>query len=260
MRVNKITKGYRNYNEDTYIIHNNYYIVIDGATPLYDNQASSDTSIAYELVKYAEVELPKLLDQYSFEDAINNLSINAYKYFKFTSNEPAKLPSMGIAAVYIEDKYSTLYLLGDCAISYLNKKGKDYRFVDTSLEELDKISINEFFKTKKREDIKETLIKHRNLLGIKYQAFIPSNNPNFKFMTRRVKTISLQKVLIYSDGYYALRKPFRQVNNHKEFVNTDLNTALKSIQNSAYNDQSINKHKRLKVIDDITAIEIIFDK
>ena len=256
MKISKITKPYRNYNEDGIIIFKNYYIVLDGATTLYDDQSNQTSSLASELVNYTKERLPKLLEQYDLVEAIDILSKESYVHFNFNTTEPARLPSMGIAAAKIEKKYTTFYLLGDLRIMYQNKNKNIYSFFDSRLDKLDQKSIELIGKGKKRSEILKILIRHRNMLGEMYQAFIPSLKPQFEFQIRTVLTKNQNEILVFSDGYYSLRTPFNIVKNKSEFLNYDIYLAAEAIKKAAYCDENLTKYKRLKVIDDISAIKI----
>lgn len=258
MNVEYITKPYRLYNEDGIVITSHCWCVLDGATTLYEDQSIKTSSLASELVAYVELYLPKLLNKnYQFKDAIDQLSIDAYKHFNFKTNEPARLPSMGIAAVFETNKYYELYLLGDVAISYKTINGLYYRFTDTSLKKLDDEIIALMYKENKtRADVMVKLIENRNKLGINYQAFIPSLNPQFKFRFKRILKSNIKEIRLYTDGFYSLRDTFKHVKNHKEFMDYNMGDAIKTIEYLAHKDSELKIFPRLKVIDDITVLQI----
>lgn len=258
MKVKVITKPYRLYNEDGIVITPHCWCVLDGATTLFEDQSNQTSSLASRLVAYVEIQLPKLLNQnVQFKDAIDQLSIDAYKHFNFKTSEPARLPSMGIAAVVETNKYYELYLLGDVAISYKTISGLDYRFTDTSLNKLDDEIISLMHKENKtRKEVMAKLIENRNKLGIDYQAFIPSLNPEFKFRFKRILKSNIKEIRLYTDGFYSLRDTFKQVKNHKEFMDYKLDDAVEMIESLAYQDSELKTFPRLKVIDDITVLQL----
>lgn len=258
MNIKSLTIPYRKYNEDGLIITDNLYVVLDGATTLYETQSTNDYSIASKLVDYMIDELPAIFasSNNDFEKAIHILSEKSYDYFGFTETEPAKLPSVSLAAVVVSNKHFKLYLLGDVSISYKNINNNYYRFTDTSLDKLDSEVIELFKKYKSREKVLPYLIRNRNFLGNKYQAFIPSKEPEFNFKKKQILKSSINRLSIYSDGYYSIRDTFKIVKNHKEFLDTDIKKAADLIQSAANNDKEIIKYPRLKHIDDISVIEL----
>lgn len=233
------------------------WCVLDGATTLFEEQTTVSGSIASELVEYTKTHLPQLLEEYSFIDAIKKISIESFKHFKFKTDEPARLPTMGLAAVVSSGKYFTFYLLGDVEISYKTVNDNVYRFKDESVKKLDDEVINLMHKEKlSREELLPKLINNRNQLGKAYQAFIPSINPNFQFVIKRVLKSNIKNIKIYSDGYYSLKETFKIVKNHEDFMNYNINEAVRKIVIAAYKDPELTKYPRLKLIDDITVIEL----
>lgn len=257
MKAKSITIPYRAYNEDGVVITPNVWCVLDGATTLYEEQSSKNNSLASKLVDYTKKNLPNLLKEMNFDEAIHQLSQNSYKSFNFKSSEPARLPSMGIAAVVEEEKHFVLYLLGDVSISYKTHTNKTYRFTDVRLKALDDGVINLMHKeNKSRTETLPKLIENRNKLGEAYQAFLPSNNPDFKFKTKRIIKKNIKEILIYSDGYYSLRDTFKIVKNHESFMNYPIERAVSEIESIAYQDKQLKTYPRLKIIDDMTVIRL----
>ncbi|MDD4157283.1 MAG: hypothetical protein PHY08_11990, partial [Candidatus Cloacimonetes bacterium] len=57
-------------------------------------------------------------------------------------------------------------------------------------------------------------------------------------------------------GFYSLRDTFKQVKNHKEFMDYKLDDAVEMIESLAYQDSELKTFPRLKVIDDITVLQL----
>lgn len=257
MRVRTHTQKAHTYNEDGIINKSPLYIVFDGATPLFQKDVYQDSSAASQLVDFV---IERIYSSYQktkdLKNSIRELSIEAYHHFKIDTDEPSKIPSLGFAAVVDQGEYFDLYSLGDCAISIVRKNGTLERFIDTRVPKLDNEVKKELLNGKTREEVMPLLIRNRNALGTAYQAFIPSKNPNFIFITKRIKKSNVSKLLIYSDGYYSVRDTFKQIKSHQALIETDIHSIFNQINEAAYNDKDFKKYPRFKLIDDISVIEL----
>lgn len=260
MKYNKITIPYRSYNEDGILINQPLYMVVDGATPLISNQEYHNSSLASLFVEYSLNRIKQVYNETNnFKETLYRVSKEAHNYFNINTLDPVELPSMGLACLIEDDKYYNLYIMGDCAISYV-RGDKSERFIDTRLTKLDNIILKEIKKGKTRKDIMPELINHRNLIGLKYEVFIPSKNPNFEIKTKRIKKENISKILLYTDGYYSIRDTFKGVRNHSEFIHLEINEGINIIRSKAEIDRNIEKYPRFKYIDDITVLELIPNK
>lgn len=257
MKYNKITIPYRNYNEDGILINKPLYMVVDGATPLVSNQEYKNSSLASLFVDFSLKRIRELFNEdIEFLEILNIVSKEAYNYFKIDTDKPVELPSMGLACLIEDEKHYNLYILGDCAISYIRNNNVQRRFIDTRLTTLDNIILKEIKKGKTRQDMIQQLINHRNLIGKEYEVFIPSKNPTFKVKTKKIKKNNINKILLYTDGYYSIRDTFKIVKNHDEFVNLKIDEGLNLLLSEVTKDPNIKKYPRFKYIDDITVLEL----
>lgn len=253
--VKAVTRPYRDYNEDGFIIEDGFYVVMDGATTLLNGQASKDGSIAERFVHYAKKNLYRFYKESNdFLEAIHRLSRESYHYFNISSKIPAELPSMALVCAIEKKNYYELYIIGDTGVGIKYLSGRYKLAMDKRVKELDRIAVD--YKYKSHVYFKDILIKHRNLLGVKYQALIPSLEMVYEPIRFRVMKNKVDKILLFTDGYFSMRDTFMITKKNIDFINHDLDQGVQRIVDVAYQDKDMVKFRRLKVIDDITAIKI----
>ena len=173
----KITKGIRKshrYNEDKIIIGKNYYMVCDGATPLFkSNIKPSEAAWFVNFIKdnmpYKCDDVIKQLDKIS-KDAFDEYNkINTYQ-----NDEVLSYPSCGIALLEIKDNMAYIYTIGDCEVVIKKKDGKFKRIIQEQLIYFDNKALDLMIKTRKEKNItlkeavkecNDILIKHRKLMN-----------------------------------------------------------------------------------------------
>lgn len=253
--VKVVTRPYRNYNEDGYIIEDGFYVVMDGATTLIKGQSSENDSIAKRFVDYAKMNLYKFYkESNNFLEALHRLSQESYHHFNIKTNIPAELPSMALVCAIEQKNHYEIFIIGDSGVGIKYLSGRYKLKMDTRVKALDQIAVD--YKYKNHVDFKDILIKHRNLLGIKYQALIPSLDMVYEPIKFRVMKNKIEKILLFTDGYFSMRDTFMITKKNIDFINYDLDLGLKRIVEVAYEDPDMQKYRRLKVIDDITALMI----
>ncbi len=263
MEISKITRKAKYYNEDRYVIFNNCYMVIDGATSLLPS-SFKPTSGSY-FVSYIKAKLPKL--DGTIIERLNNISTSFSKLIE--NNKEEYLPSAGISFVEINDNTIDIYSIGDCEVVVCLKDNTIKRYVQDELIKLDNKAIEEMIKISKeenisikqaRQNINPTLIKHRKLMNKDngYNVFAPYKNPNLKFSFNSLKKEDVKYIYLFSDGFASICDTYHKYTYEQLFTqNIDLKKIIDEIVTISKDDPLYNKYPRFKLIDDITAIKIV---
>lgn len=264
MEITKITRKAKYYNEDRYLVFDNYCFVIDGATSLLPS-FFKPTSGSY-FVSYIKQNLPKLNG--SIIDRLNLISSNFSKLIK--ENKEEYLPSAGISWVEIENKKVNIHSIGDCEIVVCLKDNSIKRFVQPELIELDNKAINKMIEISKkdnisikqaRKSINDILISHRKLMNKEngYNVFAPYLNPNLKFSSYQLDKNEIKYIYLFSDGFASICDTYHKYTYNELFTkNIDLKKTINEIVTISKEDPLYNKYPRFKLVDDITAIKIVF--
>ena len=114
MKITKAIRKSHRYNEDRIIIGDNYYIVCDGATPLY--KSNIKPSEASWFVSFIKKNMPKKCN--NVLEQLNKISKEAYIEFnKLNMNNKEDIlsyPSCGMAILEIKNNIGYIYTIGDC--------------------------------------------------------------------------------------------------------------------------------------------------
>lgn len=269
MIIQTKTRKAHYYNEDRIFIGENYFMVMDGATPLL--KSGIKPTEASWFVSYIKKNLPKNCQ--NVVEKLNNISINAVetlKSYNFEINEKY-MPSTGLAWIELKNDYIVAHTIGDCEVTARLKNGQIVRVYQTELLKLDNIAVKELVKQAKvnnicvkqaRKYIQDILIKHRSYMNKEngYNVFTPSPNPNFKFSKKQFKICDVEEMYIYTDGLSQAFDELKIYNDHKEMFKTslDLNKEIEKIVKTAFSDKDCNTFPRFKTIDDIAVIKITF--
>ena len=266
MKIKKYTRKSHYYNEDRYIVTNDFIMVIDGATSL-EKSNLKPTSGAY-LVSYLKKELPKLNG--SVIERLNIVSKDMHKMLAKNNNVNEKiLPSCGISWIEFHNDKIIVHSIGDCEVFITKKDNTTERIVIDDLLKLDDISLNKLITVSKERNISikearplinEILIKHRLLMNKEngYSVFAPYENPNFKYSTREFNIKEVKDIYLYSDGFadaFTTFKLFKSA-EHMFSKNRNIQKIINNIVKKANEDKNYNKYPRFKLIDDITIVKI----
>ena len=264
MKLTAKTRKSHFWNEDRFVFGQDYFMVIDGATPLIKSNKFNE---ACWMVKFLKHNLNKLSGPIS--DRLNILSKEGFHQLPVKIKEEDYLPSASLAYVEVSDEYYNAYTLGDCEVTFILKDGRVKRCYETDLAKLDDISINEMVKHAKEKNIhvlearpfiKETLLKHRKLINKPngYKAFALTDNPNINPTKYQIKKELVKEIYIYSDGFSQSFEHLNIYNSHEEMFSKSLNLdeEINYIKLQAFNDKYCDKYPRLKKIDDITVIKV----
>lgn len=264
MKVFFKTRKSHYWNEDRYIIGKNFFMVIDGATPL---MKSNNFNEACWMVNY----IKKNVNKYSgkIKNRLFKLSEKAYEDYPLENKEKIHLPSASISWVEIENEYIYASILGDCEVTFVTNDNHIIRCYTDELNQLDEISIQELKKIAKEKNIHnlearpyihDTLIKHRNLIN-EYNgcsAFTLSNTPIINEKSFRIEKESVKEIYLYSDGFSQAFEHLGIYDNHQSMFSKtlNLNEEIEKIVTASFADPYCDKYPRLKKIDDITVIKI----
>ena len=265
MKINAFTRKSHRWNEDRFICGDNYWIVIDGATPLIKTK---EVNLARLMVAYIKKNINKYNGR--IKERLIKLSKDMYNEFTLDNYDQAYLPSASIAYVELIDGFYHVGILGDCEVTFRLKDNKVVRCFTTELAKLDEISLKELINAahdnkisvlKARKYIEETLIKHRRLINQEngYQAYTLSLNLPFKEYTFQIDEKEVDEIYLYSDGFSMAFQHLKIYNEHQEMFNhsLDIKKEVQKIVNTAFFDRDCNRFPRFKKIDDITVIQII---
>lgn len=269
-KVESLSIGYRDFNEDELIINDDFYAALDGATGLVDSYIKpSDASFLVNEFK----KLFKKSNNYSKE--LKNISAKLYDLFINKTNIKDKnltrehFPSIGLSFVDISKENNELrvYTLGDPIVYIKTKKGSEI-FKDSRLSKLDNKVVKRmiYFSKKENKSMNETRLDVLNLLKINrnkmnkfmgYDVFsIYKNGINFNIRSKKFKLDEVEMVCLATDGFMQAFDVFHLYKNYDELFSKNINEVYEKIKNLAENDAQIIKYPRLKKIDDISIIKL----
>lgn len=266
MKINKITRKSHAWNEDRFVIGKDFYLVIDGATPLIKDK---DRNLACLMVKYIKENISKYKGR--VKERLETISKDLYIKLGLNTDDTSYLPSASLSYVErIEDKYY-IGVVGDCEVCVVSNN-KVKRYYDGSLSKLDAISLEKMIKASKeknidivkaRPEIIDVLIKHRKMINKPggYNGYTLGKNFKLNVKEEVINVSDVDKMYLYSDGFSSSFTTFKIHESFEEmFLNIkDIKEEVEMIKERAYLDATCNKYPRFKVIDDITVIEIIND-
>ena len=264
MKILAKTRKSHFWNEDRFVIGKNYYMVIDGATPLIKENNFNEACWMVNFIK-------KNIDKYNgpIKNRLYELSIEGYNKLPVKTKDEDYLPSASLSYIEFDDEYIYAYTLGDCEVTIKTKDDKIIRCFNDELSKLDNIAINELIEhskekkihlSKARPYITSTLIKHRKLINKEngYSAYTLSPNPIINMSEYKIKKDNVKEIYIYSDGFSQAFENLNIYSSHYEMFKNDLNIEdeINKIVYTSFNDKYCDQYPRFKKIDDITIIKI----
>lgn len=268
MTIEKITRKSHYYNEDRFFIGKNYFMVMDGATPLIKNEISPTEASWF--VSIIKKHLPNYTD--SVIDELKKISEFASKKLE-EFNIPKQneyLVSAGLAWIEIRENKIFAHTIGDCEVTVRLRNKQISRVYQEQLIKLDSIALQELKEVSKKKnipikeamkDIKQTLIKHRKLMNKinGYSVYTPSSNPDFNYSEMQFNLNEIDEIYIYTDGLSQAFDELEICSYEKLFSNSiDLKNIVNLIEKKALSDRNCEKYPRFKKIDDIAIIKIKF--
>ena len=271
MEVNSICRGYRSYNEDVVaVIKDHLFVVIDAATALCEPRHQPNDGVFL-----AEALKKEILDLYrsnklkpkNFEKQMNNVSKKLYKVF-IKGNKDLKeryqFPNAGVAVIYIDVCDVHVFSIGDVSSFIKMKNGKARYISDKTIPIMDRevvkyyhsIGINQF------DEMYEKLRYNRSLLnkGGRRAVFSLYKKPHLKFKHEVFDIRELNEAYICSDGYYEAFETFKLFKSRRALFDSknDLQDVYRKIVETAQKDKDMSKYPRLKLIDDISCVRVVF--
>ncbi len=271
MEINSICKGYRKYNEDVVVvIKDHLFIVIDSATGLCEpiNNPSDGVYLANRLkeeilTRYKE----KKFTSRSLVKEMNRLSKLIYKDFikgHKDIKERYQFPNASIAICLVETCDVHLFTIGDVSTFINLKNGQSKYMSDKSIPILDNEAVEHYHKQGiyDIEEMLPLLRENRNLLnkGGRRSTFSLYKKANLKWKHALYDIRDIKDLYLCSDGYYDAFSALKLFKSRKALFNSsnDLQDVYRLIVKESEKKDTLIEHPRIKKIDDISAIRIIF--
>lgn len=267
MKLEKLIRKSHYYNEDRIVIGKNYFMVMDGATPLKKN-GIKPTEAAW-FVTFIKNLLPQTCN--NIIEKLNEISVKSLQQLKDwnIAIQDQYLPSSGLAWVKLEGDMISANTIGDCEVTIRFNSGEIKRIYQTELIALDDIAVKEMVRIAKeknitmreaRKCINDVLIKNRLLMNKEngYNVFTPSEKPQFKFTTAKFNVKDIKEIYIYTDGISQAFDELQIYKSHKNMFEKSFNIKeeINKIVKAAYLDKDFELYPRFKTIDDIAVIKI----
>lgn len=269
MKFEKASRKSHYYDEDRIVIGDNYFMVMDGATPLL--KTGIKPSEASWFVSFIKSHLAK--NQENILEKLDKISLLAYqKFLQLSQNSnPQYFPSAGLAWIEINGDIVDAYTIGDCEIAIKYKNDNVKRIIDYRLPKLDAYAL-ECLKAKAKEnnksikesleDIKDILLNNRMLMNKEqgYPVFTISNEPNFQYNHLKIELSKIKEIYIYSDGITQAFDELKIYSSCEDLFSHEVNITelIRQIVNVANSDPELNRYPRFKKNDDISIIKITF--
>ena len=146
MKIYAKTRKSHFWNEDRFVIGDNFLMVIDGASPLIKNKKFNE---ARWLVSYLKVHLKN----YKGNIKEKLLELNKEAYLNMPNKEEDYLPSASMSWIEWDNKNYYINVLGDCEVTCITNNNKVIRYYDDTLTKLDDIAIEKMIKISKEKQI-----------------------------------------------------------------------------------------------------------
>ncbi|MBE5731042.1 MAG: hypothetical protein E7350_03745 [Clostridiales bacterium] len=263
MKVTTKTRKSHYWNEDRFIIGKDFFMVIDGATPLIKSPHLNE---ACWMVNYIKKNISKCSGLIS--DRLLKLAKDGFYDLPTTKNED-NIPSASASWVEYDDTYFYAYALGDCEVTFITTDSQIVRLHSPALNRLDTIALQQMVAIAKeknihnldaRKYISDTLIRHRKMINKPngYTAFTLSPTPTLTPKTMKIERKKVKTIYLYSDGFSQAYEHLCIYNSHTEMFSNELEIAeeIKKIEKASFADPYCDTYPRFKIIDDITAIKI----
>ena len=267
MKVYCKTRKSHRWNEDRFITGKDYFVVIDGATPLKKSNLFNE---ARWMVDYIKSNFNKCRG--SVKSRLKKLCEEAFEKIPVKASGEDYLPSASACWVELKENSAVISLLGDCEVTAVYRDGTVVRFHDDRLDGLDAKAIDEMVAVAKeknisvkeaRKYIEDTLIKHRRLANKPdgYSALLLSENVKIDEKRYEIERENIRTLYLYSDGFAQAFTALDIYPDHNAMFKRicDIGEEIDKIEKCAYADADCNAHPRFKTIDDITAIKVDFE-
>lgn len=263
MKVTKKTRKSHYWNEDRFIIGKDFFMVIDGATPLIKSPHLNEACWMVDYIKKNISKRNGLLTNRLLE-----LAKDGYNALP-TDKSADTIPSASASWLEYDETYFYASVLGDCEVTFITTDNQIVRVYSSDLNRLDTIALQQMVAVAKeknihnldaRKYISDTLIRHRRMINKPdgYTAFTLSPTPRLTPKTIKIERNKVKTVYLYSDGFSQAYEHLCIYNSHEEMFSKEIDIAeeIKKIEKASFADPYCNTYPRFKIIDDITAIKI----
>lgn len=265
MKVYSKTRKSHYWNEDRFINGRNYFIVLDGATPL---KSAENFNEARWMVNY----IKKNINRYrgTVKEKLTALCGDAFNDLPVKTKDDDYLPSASGCWVEFNGSCINVGILGDCEVTLIKKDNGIIRCYCDDLTKLDMLALNKLIEICKeknthiiesRKYVNDILIRHRKLANKPngYAALTLSPSPEIHEQKYVFNTDNIKEIYLYSDGFSQAFEHLDIFHSHEEmFLNIeDIDNEINKIVNTSFADRLGDKHPRFKIIDDITVTRIV---
>ncbi len=275
MKVEKIIRKSHYYNEDRFIIGDNFCMVIDGATPLKKTNAFKPTEASW-FVSFIKSRLKQNTD--NVYKKLSEISKQAFLKFdnilsenKISLDNLTYYPSAGLSFVEINGDKVDIYTIGDCEALVKLKNGSLIRLIQPQLPELDKNALEKIIELKNEKRFKmkdaikecsDILLENRKLMNAPngYFVYTPSLTGEFNYLKETFNILDIEEIYLYTDGIAQAFDELKIYSNCEDMFSKslDIKKEVDKIVERAFLDKECEKYPRFKIIDDITIIKITF--
>ena len=275
MKVEKLTRKARFFNEDRFVVGDNFCMVIDGATALMKTDLFKPTEGSW-FVSFIKRRLSSK-SKHVFEK-LSTISKQAYDEFcavldknGINPTDFLYYPSAGLAlAEVVEDKV-VISTIGDCEAVVKFKDGKIVRLVQGELLKLDAYALERMVELKEQKGLtmkqafaecKDVLVANRRLMNKPdgYNVFTISKTGEFNYLTESYFVKDIDEIYLYTDGFAQTFEEFKIYESYEQTFSKslDIKSEVEKIVKTAFSDKDCEKYPRFKTIDDIAVVKMSF--
>ena len=252
------------------VIKDHLFVVVDAATALCE-PIHLPTDGVYLNIKLKEEILNlyknRKLTPKNFVKQMNGVSKRLYRDFikgHKDIKERYQFPNASIALCMIDVCDVHIFTVGD-SCAFIRKKDGWTRFIsDKSIPLMDKKVVEQYHQEGiyDFDDMYPLLRHNRSLLNKngKRSTFSLYQKPNIKFKHEVYDIRDLEEIYLCSDGFYDAFEDLKLFKSRKQLFNrkVDLQEVYHLIVKESKKENTLVEHPRLKKIDDISAIRVIF--
>ena len=270
-----ISRKSHTYNEDFYILKDNFCLVGDGATSLVPTEYKPTFGNVF--VKFIK---KKLLKVKKVDDDILSWISKAFAFqYNLSEKElsnPSYLPTCGLVYCNFSSdlKHYEFAYIGDVHLVLKLKNGEYKVYQQQELVSLDNKAIEAMKQYSKshsvsfldaRKSLNDVLIENRNLANKEngYPVYSPSKTGSFKFSYGIIEKEEVSSIYMFTDGFaqaFDTLNIFSSLEMCLDSIHSkeDAQKVILEIKNRSYKDKDCNKYPRFKTIDDITFLMVKF--
>lgn len=270
MKIETISHSMNKYNEDTLIVLDDLYMVIDGATGIGNKIIDTPmTDAAWFVTEFKSQFIHRYERHKDFYDVFDKALFatkDLYSELALTDKpEVYEIPSFVFIAVKLNDQHATFYYSGDCK-AFVKTSTESFTVGKSHLEVLDAqtselmASLPTHLAIEEKRELVIPHLREKRSLANQPNGYNVVNTSNFKIENIDEETINIdniQQLLLATDGFYCLQSEYNKT-SPEGFFNL---IHLGGLENCLSNLRKIEKDpeaeiNRFKRHDDSTAIHI----